>query len=184
VALYMFFYVLPDSHIEFLHRHLDSFRAFMEGSEPAVRKSLFDKLFGREVDLDLPDNWPQNKIEGFCPEINHRQVKFFHYILNGTKNRVDHSGCVFQTWFDPRAKSVAITIDGENFALKSEYIASLKERIHNITEGELFKRYKEAIDDASMEELDKDFLTDAFKEIVSACDRALEKREGMMWTAG
>ena len=180
----MFFHVLPDSHIEFLSRHPNTFRSYTEGKEPEIRRSLVDKILRRETELDLPDNWPQNELEGFCPEINHRQVEYFHYLLNGTKDRVDHSGCVFQTWFDPRANSVAITIDGENFALKSEFISSLKDLIQSITEDELLNRYAQATGEVISDESDKDFLTDAFKEISSACNSELEKREGLMWTAG
>ena len=184
MALYMFFHVVPDSHIEFLSKHSETFRPYMEGREPEFRRSLFDKLFGREVELNLPNNWPRNELEGFCPEVNHRQIEYFHYLLNGTQDRVHHSGCIFQTWFDPRFKSVAVTIDGENFALKSEDILDLKERIQNISEDELFGRYRKVVDDPSMFTSDKAFLTDAFNEISSACDKALEKKEGLMWTAG
>lgn len=184
MALYMFFHVLPDSHIEFLSEHPETFRSYMDGDEPEIRRSLLDKLLGREVDLDLPDNWPQNELEGFCPEVNHRQVEYFHYLLNGTNDRVDHAGCVFQTWFDPRAKSIAITIDGENFALKSKFIQNLKELIQNISEEELLNRYKKATGSMDAAESDRGFLTGAFKEISSACDRALEKGAGLMWTAG
>ena len=82
MALYMFFHVLPDSHIEYLNEHPDTFRSYMEGREPKIRKSLLDKLFGREIELALPHNWPQTELEGFCPEVNHRQVELFHYLLN------------------------------------------------------------------------------------------------------
>ena len=184
MALYMFFHVVPDSHLEFLSKHPETFRKYLEGREPEVHSSLLDKMFGREVNLDLPNHWPQNELQGFCPEVNHRQVEYFHYLLNGTKDRVHHSGCIFQTWFDPGFKSVAITIDGENFALRSEFILSLKEQIQNISEDEMFDRYRKAVDDVGMDESDKNFLTDAFREISSACDKALEKREGLMWTAG
>ena len=183
MALYMFFHVIPDSHIAYLNEHPDTFRAYMEGQQPEVRRSFFDKLFGRDVNLELPGNWPQNPLEGFCPEVNHRQVKYFHYLLNGTKDKVDDSGCVFQTWFAPRFKSVAITIDGENFALNSEFVLSLKERIQNITENELINRYRQAVDDVDLDKSDKDFLTSAFHELSAACDRALERKEGLMWTA-
>lgn len=184
MALYMFFHVIQDSHIEFLKNHPETFRPYMEGRKPEIRKSLFDKILGRDVKLELPSNWPQNELEGFCPEVNHRQVKYFHYLLNGTKDKVHHSGCIFQTWFDPGFKSVAITIDGENFALKSDFVMSLKELIQNIAENELFERYRQIVDDKVLDKADKDFLTNAFKEISSACDRALLKKEGLMWTAG
>lgn len=180
----MFFHILPDSHIEFLSEHPEAFRPYMEGKEPEVRRSLLDKILGREVGLDLPDNWPQNELEGFSPEVNHRQIKFFHYLLNGTKDRVDHAGCVFQTWFAPRANSIAIAIDGENFALKSNFIQDLKELIQNISEEALLSRYKQVTGDTGIEESQRDFLAGVFKEISSACDRALEKGAGLMWTAG
>lgn len=183
MALYMFFHVLPDSHIEFLQAHPDAFHPYLEGREPEIRKSLLDRILGREVEIDLPGDWPRKELEGFCPEISHRQVKLFHYLLNRTEDRVDHSGCIFQTWFAPRSKSAAIPIDGENFALKSDLVSSLKERIQQISEEELFSRYRQIVDNASIDESDKSFLTGAFKEISSACDQALETRNGLMWTS-
>ncbi len=184
MASYMFFHVLPDSHIEFLSEHPDTFRSYLEGSQPRIRKSLLDRVLGRKVDSSIPEDWPQGELEGYCPEINHRQVECFHYLLNGTRDRVEHSGCVFQTWFAPRARSVAVTIDGENFALESEFVPSLGERIRGISEDELFRRYAEAVDDASLDTVGREFLLDAFRTIVSACDSAIEKRQGLMWTAG
>ena len=41
MALYMFFHVVRDSHIEFISKHLETFRQYMEGREPEVRSSLF-----------------------------------------------------------------------------------------------------------------------------------------------
>ncbi len=184
MALYMFFHVLPDSHIEFLSEHPDTFRSYMEGSEPGIRKSMVDRILGRAVDWTIPDDWPRDEPEGYCPEINHRQVEYFHYILNGTRDRVEHSGCVFQTWFAPRARSVAVTIDGENFALESEFVPSLGERIRGLSEEALFRRYAEVVDDASPDAADREYLLDTFRIIASACDSAVEKRQGLMWTAG
>ena len=97
MALYMFFHVVPDSHIEFLSKHPETFRDYMEGKKPKVRGSLIDKLLGRQEEVDIPSDWPRNELEGFCPEVNRRQVEYFHYLLNGTRDRVHHAGCIFQT---------------------------------------------------------------------------------------
>ena len=184
MASYMFFHVVPDSHLDFLHEHPEAFRAYMEGRAPEIRRSLLDKLFGREIELNVPDNWPTNELEGFSPEVNHRQVEYFHYLLNGTSERVDHTGCIFQTWFAPGHKTVAVSIDGENFALHSKRVPELKKRIGELTREDLLERYRKAVDDKVLSESDEEFLRDVFSEISAACDKALEERAGLMWTAG
>lgn len=148
-----------------------------------MRRSMLDKLFGRERCSNLPENWPTEELEGFNPEVNHRQVQDFHYLLNGTKERVEHSGCIFQTWFAPRHNTVTITIDGENFALDSEQVLDLKERIEALSGEELVTRYQD-LGYTELSDPDKEFLTDVFAEIRAACDKALETRAGLMWTAG
>lgn len=184
MALYMLFHVIPDSHIDFLSDHPETFRPYMEGRKPQLRKSWLDAILGRDVALELPEDWPENELEGFCPEVNHRQVEYFHYLLNGTKDKVHHSGCIFQTWFAPGHQSVAVTIDGENFALRSELVRSLKDKIQNLGDNDIFDRYRDAVDDVDLDEADKEFLLNAFGEISAACDSALEAGEGLMWTAG
>lgn len=184
MALYMFFHVLPDTHIDFLMTHPQTFRAYMEGRIPEVRKSLIDKLLGRTNHLKFPVDWPEKELEGYCPEINHRQVEYFHYLLNGTHKRVAHSGAIFQTWFAPGHSSVAIPLDGENFALKSQEVLTLKERLNSISEDMLFSRYQETVDQSEIDDTDKEFLVDAFHTISSACDKAIHIKHGLMWTAG
>jgi hypothetical protein len=183
MASYMFFHVVPDSHLEFLREHPETFLPYMEGREPMMRRSMLDKLLGRETCLNLPEDWPTEEPEGFSPEVNHRQVQDFHYLLNGTKERVGHSGCIFQTWFAPRHKTVTITIDGENFALASEQVLDLKERIETLSDEELLARHQ-GLGYTELPDPDKQFLKDVFSEIHAACDKALEKRAGLMWTAG
>lgn len=184
MALYMLFHVVPDSHIEFLANNPSTFRAYLEGVEPTVKNSLFDKLLGREVELSLPGNWPGDELEGYCPEVNHRQVKYFHYLLNGTTDRVDHEGCLFQTWFAPRVKTPVVTIDGENFALRHEHIDSLRQRIRQLSADEICARYEQALEGERVDDATREFLLGAFEEIASACDNALETKAGLMWTAG
>lgn len=183
MASYMFFHVVPDSHLEFLREHPETFLPYMEGREPKIRRSMLDKLFGRETRLDIPEDWPTEELEGFSSEVNHRQVEDFHYLLNGTKERVGHSGCVFQTWFAPRHKTVTITIDGENFALDNTQVLDLRKRIATLSSEELVSRYEE-LGHEELSDPDKQFLSDVFSEIRAACDKALEKRAGLMWTAG
>ena len=182
MALYMFFHALPDSHLHYLSEHPEAFHPYMEGRVPEPKRSLLDKLLGREVENDLPDDWPEEALEGYSPEINDKQVKQFHYLLNGTEDRVAHSGCVFQTWFAPRHKSVAITIDGENFALLNEQIPELAERLKAATGPQLTERYRQANNGETLSTQDEEYLRNAFSEIAAACEKALSQRAGLMWT--
>ncbi len=184
MALYMMFHAIPDSHIDFLCEHPATFRPYMDGTRPELGKSILDKLFARDVSLDLPSDWPRRELEGACPEVNHRQVQYFHCLMNGTEDKVDHAGCIFQTWFAPRSKTVAVQIDGENFALKSQEVTRLKELIKTVTEPELLTRYRDAVGEPDVSDADREFLAHAFGEIQSACDRAIEAGHGLMWTSG
>ncbi len=184
MALYMVFHAIPDAHIAYLSEHPEALLAYLEGVEPEPRRSFLDRLFRREAEQSLPDDWPTQEIEGIYPEVNHRQVEQFHYILNGTDARVSHAGCVFQTWFAPRAETVVVTIDGENFALTSDLVADLKGRIGSVSEDELRSRYSEAVGEPEPTDDDKEFLQEVFAGIVKACDQAIETGSGLMWRPG
>ena len=183
MALYMFFHALPDQHLTFLSEHPETFQSYIEGKIPMARRTFLDKLFGREVEIDLLENWPTHALEGFSPEINDRHVRQCHYLLNGSHEKVAHSGCVFQTWFAPRHKTVALTIDGESFALLSDQVQDLKGRIEVAVGPVLTDRYREANDGQNLNQSDEQYLRDAFGEITAACNKALEQHAGLMWTA-
>ena len=184
MALYMIFHALPDSHIDFLSEHREAFRPYMEGRPPELRRSLLDRLLGRDVDPVVPDDWPCQVLEGVCPEVNHRQVEYFHYILNGTRDKVGHAGCVFQTWFAPRFETVVVTLDGENFALRSDEVPQLKARIEAVSEVEMLRRYEQVVGEPAASQADREFLREAFAQMLSACEQAISSGKGLMWTAG
>lgn len=181
MALYMFFYAVPDRHLEFLRDNPALFDAYLAGETPELKQSLLSRLLGKEP-ATLPDDWPGNALEACSSEINHRQVHVFHYILNGQSDLVDNVGCVFQTWFKPRHKSPAIVVDGENFAFDSSDTRRLLELLEALT-PELMRDRLENSGRAEQVQDDSGFVEDAFAEIVNICGKAVSKRYGLLWTS-
>jgi len=180
MALYMFFYVAPDSHLEFLRDNPTLFDSYLEGETPDLTQGWFAKLLGKKP-VELPNDWPSHELNAYSPEINHRQVEVFHYILNGTNDPVENVGSIFQTWFKPRHKSPAIVIDGENFAFCS---ADVK-RLVNLTESLTPELRRDRLDNSknpSEIQHSGNLVEYAFAEIEKACNEAISKGQGLLWT--
>lgn len=184
MAMYMIFYSVSDTMIDYLESHPENLGYFFEGTKPQPKKSFLDKILGKEDQIiELPYDWPTSEPNSYSPEINHRMVETFHYILNGTKELVGGAGCVFQTWLEPRHSTVAITIDGENFALKSGEISNFKALLESVYPEKATERYLEDLEMDAMPEEDIEFLEQAYTELIKACDFALENTQGLMWCA-
>jgi len=180
MALYMFFYVAPDSHLEFLRDNPTLFDSYLGGEVPDMGQGFFSKLMGKKLP-ELPDDWPNHELNAYSPEINHRQVNIFHYILNGTNDSVENVGSIFQTWFKPRHNSPAIAIDGENFAFYSQDVRQLLKLIEGLT-PELRRDRLDDSKSASEIQASSDFVKCAFDVIEKACNEAVSKGHGLLWT--
>jgi len=180
MASYMMFYVVPDSHLAFLRDNPTLFDSYLRGDIPEIRQGFFSKLLGRKLPR-LPDDWPSHELEAYSPEISHRQVKVFHYLLNGKNEPVENVGSLFQTWFKPRHNSPAISIDGENFAYNSRDARHLLNLVEGLT-PELMRDRLDDFESASELQDDSGLLEYAFNQIEKACNEAVSKGQGLLWT--
>lgn len=180
MALYMFFYVAPDRHLEFLRDNPTTFDSYLGGETPELSQGLFSKLLGKKT-AEVPDDWPSHELNAYSPEISHRHVKDFHYILNGTKDSVEDVGSIFQTWFKPRHNSPAIVIDGENFAFFSKDVRQLLNLIQGLTPELRLDRHDDSKSASEIQD-SSDFVEYAFDVIEKACNEAISKGQGLLWT--
>jgi hypothetical protein len=180
VALYMFFYVVPDNHLEFLRDNPTLFDSYLGGEIPDLSQGFFSKLRGKKLP-ELPNDWPRQELNTYSPEINHRQVNIFHYILNGTNDSVENVGSIFQTWLKLRYKSPAIAIDGENFAFFSKDVRQLLNLIKGLTPELRRDRLDDSKNSSEIQD-SSDFVNYAFDVIEKACNESVSKGQGLLWT--
>jgi len=181
MALYMFFYAVPDEHLEFLRDNPTLFDAYLAGELPELKQGFLSRILGKEPP-ELPGDWPDHALEAWSSEINHRQVKAFHYILNGQSELVDDVGCVFQTWLKPRHTSPAIVIDGENFSFSCSNTRLLLEMLEGLTPELMGDRLRESGQEKEIPG-GASFVEAAFEEFVSVCQRAISKGQGVLWSS-
>jgi len=182
MAMYMFFYSVPDNVLEYLECNPAYLGDFLEGVVPTPKQSFVDKLLRRSVEIQLPAGWPASEPKSFEPEINHRMISDFHYILNGSDDFVCQAGCVFQTWLSPNADTVAITIDSENFGLKSDEVSNFKGMLESIYPEVAIERYTTRLNGEYTSE-DQEYLKEILEELISACKSAMKSNSGLMWCA-
>jgi hypothetical protein len=180
MAMYMFFYAVPDRHLEFLRDNPASFDSYLRGEVPDLTPGFIPRLLGKRTP-EIPHNWPNRELEAHSPEINHRQVHVFHYVLNGKSDLVEDVGSLFQTWFKPRHDSPAIVIDGENFAFDSANTPRLLELIKGLTPESIRERLQ-ASGRASDVYNDIELLEQSFAIVEKACSDAVSKGQGLLWT--
>lgn len=180
MASYMIFYVVPDSHLEFLRDNPALFDSYLVGEKPDLSQGFFSRLLGKKRP-ELPDDWPSQELNAYSPEISHRQVNVFHYILNGKNDPVENVGSIFQTWFKPRHNSPAIVIDGENFAFNSAGARQLLNLIIGLTPELKCERLDDSANTSEIQD-GSDFLEYAFGVIEKACNEAVSKGQGLLWT--
>jgi hypothetical protein len=176
----MMFYVAPDSHLEFLKDNPTAFDPYLGGEIPDLTQGFFSKLLGKQPP-ELPDDWPSHERDAYSPEISHHQVNAFHYILNGTNEYVENIGSVFQTWFKPRYSSPAIAIDGENFAFLSRDTKHLLNLISGLTPALRRERLDDS-NEASKIHGGSESVEYAFDVLEKACNEAVSKGHGLLWT--
>lgn len=180
MALYMFFYVVPDDHLDFLKDNPTAFDAYLGGEIPDLSPGLFARLLGKKQ-TELPGDWPNHELDAYSPEVNHRQVNVFHYLLNATNDPVESAGSLFQTWFKPRHNSPAVVIDGENFAFFNSDAKQLLKLVESVTPAMRRDRLAHC-EDVSKARIDSDSADYAFDVIEKACSEAVSKGQGLLWT--
>jgi hypothetical protein len=177
----MTFFVVPDHHIEFLEKHPQYLADYLEGKQPNTKRGLFSRLFCSVNTPEIPPDWPK-QVHDHSTEINHRQVEYLHYLLNGTESEIANAGCLFQTWFKPHATCCAVAIDDSNFAFKSAQVSELKSIMMSISDDVIFRRYQEKIDDDITDD-DKEFVLNIFDDLNIICDESISKKQGIIWSA-
>ncbi len=180
MASYMMLYTVPDAHLDFLKDNPTLFDAYLCGETPDLKPGLMSRLLGKQPP-ELPGDWPDHEQDAYSTEISHRQVKAFHYILNGTDDIVNNVGSVFQTWFKTGKKTPAVVIDGENFAFLSQDVQQLLAMIKSLN-PELRRERLDNSGRASEIHGGDEFVEQAFSEIAKACNDAMSKGTGLMWT--
>ena len=180
MATYMMLYTAPDNHLEFLKNNPALFDSYLGGEMPDLSPGFFSRLLGKQPP-ELPDDWPRHELEAYSPEISHRQVNAFHYILNGTNDYVENVGSIFQTWFRPRHNSPAIVIDGENFAFLNRDVKHLLALITALPPALKHKRLDDSRDVSEIHG-GHEFVENAFDVVEKACDAAVSKGQGLLWT--
>lgn len=168
----MHFYSIPDELIDFLVSNPKCLGYFCNAEIPKVN-----------IDKKYLVKWPKKEPKSFSPEINHRTIEYFHYFLNGTQKMVSHAGCVFQTWLKPEHKTVAQTIDMNNFALKNKDVVKFKDLIERVYPEKVTERYMKLFKYTEMTDYDKQYLEEPFEELIKACNFALDHKHGLLWTA-
>ena len=180
MASYMMFYAVPDAHLLFLKDNPTLFDAYLSGETPDLKPGLVSRLLGKQPP-ELPADWPAHELHAYSPEISHRQVNAFHYVLNGTDDIVENVGSVFQTWFKTGKRTPAIVIDGENFAFSSQDVQPLLSLINDLT-PELRQERLDLSGRAPDIPGGDEFVESAFTEIEKACNDAISTGLGLMWT--
>lgn len=190
MASYFTIFSLPDHHIDYLKQNEDEIFEYMDG-ELVCRKTTqkLKRLIFKALNLTHKNiDFPTQPVETFNPDINHKSVPAFHFILNGTTDFILGAGTIFQTWLSTDTHS-AINMDNmnENFAFKSEMIPDLLKIVNQLTDSKIKSRYCEWFSvnypehtpcDIELSELCADFVT--FR---NGLKHAVQNKLGIMWVA-
>ncbi|ABZ78058.1 hypothetical protein Shal_3515 [Shewanella halifaxensis HAW-EB4] len=196
MALCLNLFSLPNGHIQFLKHNPQTIQAYLMGQAPELeaevaikQQSLLSKLVrgisGRKA-LELPRDWPQDEIKMIGPNVNHRNVDLYHYILNDTEERVKGAGSLFQTWLDIHNHD-AIKMDrcNESFAFESYALAELFTLLSKLDEPVVRGRF-----DAWLLEYNPDYIPkeSEYLEMIQGWEHfrvkvheAMEVNHGLMW---
>lgn len=197
MATYLDIVPAPDSHIEFICQHPQTFLAYLEGEqpdlrEPAPKPTLWQRLTGRlplaPVPAKVPEDWPTTECMIIAGVANHRNVDLFHRILNGTDEFVSGSGSLFQTWLESgdtrKHTALDLTNVNENFAFKSDQVGELAGLLSQVNMDKVrdgfqhWLRQQGESDDVSDEEC-ADILEE-FQRFAEIAKKAIEQSKGIM----
>ena len=133
--------------------------------------------------------------------VDHRNVRVFHFLLNGTEKRASGPSRIFQTWFDPsgcddiHVDDLAFGMDSANTqellvrlkALSNEEIRA-RERLYGEIlarrERFLFWRRRRRAQMAAPIDDDDTYLEDCFANLREICERAVASKCGLIWSPG
>ena len=188
MASYLNLFSLPDHHIDYLQKNSAALFEYMEGEVVYQKgeskfKSIYSRVFKSEPVIT---DFPTEPIDTFNPEINHRNIELYHFILNGTTEYVSGAGSIFQTWLIIDDHS-AIKIDKSNdhFAFKNETVPSLLKIVESLTDSTIKCRYCEWFSKNFPQhpptEIELTDLCDGFVTFKDGLADAVNKQLGILW---
>ncbi|ABV88747.1 hypothetical protein [Shewanella pealeana] len=143
---------LPDEHIQFLKHEPQTLQDYLLGQIPTVQTFAaakpqpllvqFVRLLSGAKKPTLPLDWPSTEMEMIGPDVNHRNVDLYHYILNNTEARVKGAGSLFQTWLDiNNHDAIKMDADNESFAFQSLMLPELSALLARLDEQTVRDRF-------------------------------------------
>lgn len=143
---------LPDEHIQFLKHEPQTLQDYLLGQIPTVQTFAaakpqpllvqFVRLLSGAKKPTLPLDWPSTEVEMIGPDVNHRNVDLYHYILNNTEARVKGAGSLFQTWLDiNNHDAIKMDADNESFAFQSLMLPELSALLARLDEQTVRDRF-------------------------------------------
>ncbi|GIU05744.1 MULTISPECIES: hypothetical protein [unclassified Shewanella] len=143
---------LPDEHIQFLKQQPQTLQDYLLGQVPTEQMFTAAKPQPLLVQLvrfltgakkpSLPLDWPSIEVEMIGPNVNHRNVDLYHFILNNTEERVKGAGSLFQTWLDiNNHDAIKMDADNESFAFRSQTLVELADLLKKLDEQTVKDRF-------------------------------------------
>ncbi|GIU32826.1 hypothetical protein L2719_09750 [Shewanella schlegeliana] len=196
MALCLNVFSLPNEHIQFLKHNPQTMQVYLVGQIPELeavvaikQQSILTQLVrlirGGKA-LVLPQDWPQHQVEMIGPDINHRNVDLYHYILNDTEELVRGAGSIFQTWLDINHHD-AIKMDrsNESFAFESHRLAELAILLSKLDEQTVRNRFNawllEHNPDYIPQESEYLEMFTGWQRFKAGIAKAVEQNWGLVW---
>lgn len=196
MALCLNVFSLPDTHISFLKQQPHTLQDYLLGRVPAkltcakakhqsVLRRLLTFLTGAKK-RSLPLDWPRQDVTMIGPDVNHRNVDLYHYILNNTEERVNGAASLFQTWLAPNNHD-AINMDAENesFAFRSRTASQLSALLTQLDEQTIRDRFNAWLNqhnpDYIPQEAEYQQMIGGFERFKVNVVSAVEQNRGLMW---
>ncbi|WP_299804101.1 hypothetical protein [uncultured Shewanella sp.] len=143
---------LPDKHIQFLKHEPHTLQDYLLGQVPTEQTFTaakpqpllvqFVRFLTWAKKPSLPLDWPSTEVEMIGPDVNHRNVDLYHYILNNTEERVKGAGSLFQTWLDiNNHDAIKMDADNESFAFHSQALPELSTLLAKLDEQTVRDRF-------------------------------------------
>ncbi|MCG9732077.1 hypothetical protein L1D44_20010 [Shewanella sp. Isolate13] len=196
MALCLNVFSLPNEHIQFLKHNPQTMQDYLLGQAPseqtfASAKSQpllvqFVRLLTGSKKPVLPLDWPSVEVEMIGPDVNHRNVDLYHYILNNTEARVRGAGSLFQTWLDiNQHDAIKMDAEGESFAFKSRSLPELSTLLSQLDEQTIRDRFNAWLlehnpDYIPQESEYLDIIT-GWKRFNVGVAKAIEQHWGLIW---
>ena len=197
MANYLCIHAVPDSHIEFIRRHPETLDDYLEGELPNLdetpiqeppKQSFWQRLLAakpapavaKTTSESIPSNWPSEESEPIGPEVNHRNVDLYHLLLNGTKDPVQGSGSIFQTWITETHS--AIIIGEDNFAFTSQQVPELVGLLRKVDVSAATRWLHDSGErDYAPDDEECESFVEELHEFASAAEVAMKKSCGLVW---